>query len=111
MTRIRRFRDVRSSYRWILKRVAAGLAQLGFELRPAGTSDLTWGQRKVSGNAQQRKRTHLLHHGSLLYDFDIAQAERYLRHAPPGNPSIGTAGAIATFSRMCLPRLPIFAAL
>jgi lipoate-protein ligase A len=33
----------------------------------------------VSGNAQQRKRNYLLHHGTLLYDFDPAISERYLR--------------------------------
>ena len=31
-----------------------------------------------SGNAQQRKRSHLLHHGSLLYDFDLKLIGRYL---------------------------------
>jgi len=35
----------------------------------------------VSGNAQQRKSRHVLHHGSLLYDFDLAVVARYLR--PP----------------------------
>jgi len=33
----------------------------------------------VSGNAQQRKRDCLLHHGTLLYAFDAAAGERYLR--------------------------------
>jgi lipoate---protein ligase len=47
-------------------------------LQPAGTSDLALGPHKVSGNAQQRKRHHLLHHGSLLFAFDAAQVERYL---------------------------------
>ena len=47
-------------------------------LHPAGTSDLALLDRKVSGNAQQRKRTHLLHHGSLLHSFDVGCAERYL---------------------------------
>jgi lipoate-protein ligase A len=35
--------------------------------------------RKVSGNAQRRGRRALLHHGTLLYAFDPALAERYLR--------------------------------
>src|SRR5262249_47797717 len=34
---------------------------------------------KFSGNAQQRKRDHLLHHGTLLYDFDLSRVGRYLR--------------------------------
>jgi lipoate-protein ligase A len=65
------------SYRYILERICRALAVA--DLHPAGTSDLALGPRKVSGNAQQRKRTHLLHHGTLLYDFDVAQVGRYLR--------------------------------
>jgi lipoate-protein ligase A len=49
------------------------------DIERAGTSDLAAGGRKFSGNSQQRKRTHLLHHGTLLYDFDIAQIGRFLR--------------------------------
>jgi lipoate-protein ligase A len=68
---------IRSSYTFILSRVAAALPQAcGAEL--AGTSDLAIAGRKFSGNAQQRKRRFLLHHGTLLYDFDLARAGRYL---------------------------------
>jgi lipoate-protein ligase A len=65
------------SYRFLLGRVvrALGLA----DLRTAGISDLALGRRKVSGNAQQRKRTHLLHHGTLLYAYDVTRVGRYLR--------------------------------
>ena len=35
--------------------------------------------RKVSGNAQRRGRRALLHHGTLLYDFDPGLAARYLK--------------------------------
>jgi lipoate-protein ligase A len=71
--------QVRSSCTWILQRIIDALAPLGVELRQAGTSDLVLGQHKVSGNAQQRKRTHLLHHGTLLCGFNPALVERYLR--------------------------------
>jgi lipoate-protein ligase A len=47
----------------------------------AGTSDLAWDGRKVSGNAQQRKARHVLHHGTLLYGFDLPAVARYLN--PP----------------------------
>jgi lipoate-protein ligase A len=66
-----------SSYRYILERICRSLGVA--DLHPAGISDLALGQRKVSGNAQQRKRTHLLHHGTLLYAYDIAPVARYLR--------------------------------
>jgi lipoate-protein ligase A len=65
------------SYRFILDRICRSLAVPG--LQCAGISDLALAGRKVSGNAQQRKRTHLLHHGTLLYAFDLTLVERYLR--------------------------------
>lgn len=73
------------SYHWILARVAAALARPGVALTVQGTGDLTLGDLKVSGSAQQRKRGHLLHHGTLLYDFDIATCGRFLR-PPPRQP-------------------------
>jgi lipoate---protein ligase len=46
----------------------------------AGTTDLAIGDRKVSGNAQRRGSRGVLHHGTLLYDFDPSLAARYLTH-------------------------------
>jgi lipoate-protein ligase A len=74
-------RDITAAYAYLLGRMRAALADVLPELEPAGISDLAVGGRKVSGNAQQRKQRHLLHHGTLLYDFDLAQVGRYLR--PP----------------------------
>jgi lipoate-protein ligase A len=64
----------------------------------AGISDLALGGRKFSGNAQQRKRTHLLHHGTILYDFDLALAGRYLR-PPPRQPEYRAGRAHEEFLR------------
>jgi lipoate-protein ligase A len=71
--------EVRSSYRFILDRIRAALLDLQPDLECTGTSDLAVSGRKVSGNAQQRKRTHLLHHGTLLYDFPIPAISGFLR--------------------------------
>jgi lipoate-protein ligase A len=71
--------QIGSSYRYILGKICRALAPLVPDVAPAGISDLAIGGRKVSGNSQQRKRTHLLHHGTLLYQFDAAQVGRYLR--------------------------------
>jgi lipoate-protein ligase A len=49
------------------------------DVRVDGISDLTVGGRKFSGNAQYRKRTFVLVHGTVLLDFDLALMERYLR--------------------------------
>jgi lipoate---protein ligase len=76
-------RNIGSSYCHILKRICQALAVPG--LRPAGISDLAIDSFKVSGNAQQRKRQHFLHHGTLLSAFDAANVGRYL-HMPTRQP-------------------------
>ncbi len=77
--------EVRASYRYILGRIGSGLETLAPGIGLAGISDLAIAGRKFSGNAQQRKRRYLLHHGTLLYDFAIAQVGRYL-HTPARQP-------------------------
>lgn len=46
-----------------------------------GTSDLVIGDRKFSGNSQRWLRHAFLHHGTILYDFDLARIGQLLR--PP----------------------------
>src|SRR5439155_24088632 len=53
---------------------------------------------KVSGNAQQRKRGYLLHHGTILYDFDIGQVDRYLQ-MPPRQPDYRSGRGHTAFIR------------
>lgn len=77
--------DLHASYRYILGRIARGLEPHTGPIALQGHSDLTLGDRKFSGNAQQRKRTHLLHHGTLLYAFDFGPVSRYLK-PPPRQP-------------------------
>jgi lipoate---protein ligase len=71
--------EIRPSYTYILERIRTALADLAPDVRCAGTSDLACGGQKFSGNAQQRKRNYLLHHGTLLYAFDVSRVSRYLR--------------------------------
>jgi lipoate-protein ligase A len=40
-------------------------------VRFMGTSDLALDGRKFSGNSLRARRTHLLYHGTLLYDFPL----------------------------------------
>jgi lipoate-protein ligase A len=74
--------DIRQSYRFILGRIAAALSEGVGPVEPAGISDLLFAGRKFSGTAQQRKRSFLLHHGTLLYDMDLSPLPRYLREPP-----------------------------
>jgi lipoate---protein ligase len=70
----------------IMKRNAAALSKLlGKTVSVQGFTDLALDGRKFSGNAQRRKRTHLLFHGTFLLDFDLQLIERYLR-APSRQP-------------------------
>lgn len=72
-------RTLRGSYEYILNALAAAFAARGIEARHEGTCDLAIGGRKVSGNAQKRRRRAFLHHGTLLYQADPAAMARYLR--------------------------------
>ena len=73
--------DLHASYRYILGQIQRGLTSGAPGLTFRGISDLAVGNRKCSGNAQQRKRTHLLHHGTLLYAFDATPMTQYLKEA------------------------------
>jgi len=68
-------REIPFSYAYILDRLRTVLPAC----ERAGISDLMMDGLKFSGNAQQRKRSYLLHHGTLLYGFDLARIGRYLR--------------------------------
>ena len=65
-------------------RVAAAFPEWN-GIETAGISDLAAAGRKFSGNSQQRKRRFLLHHGTLLYAFDLSRVGRYLK-APARQP-------------------------
>src|SRR5262249_9077228 len=71
--------EIASSYRYILDRIGEALADVLPGIERAGTSDLAVAGQKFSGNAQQRKRRWLLHHGTLLYKFSLELIGRYLR--------------------------------
>lgn len=74
--------DIAGTNRYVLSRTVASLQSRWPALRAIGISDLALGDKKISGTAQRRKRRHVLFHGTLLYNFDLARLERYLRHPP-----------------------------
>jgi lipoate-protein ligase A len=64
---------------YVLERHAGVISTLtGEKVRVSGSSDLTIGGRKISGNAQRRRLRSLLFHGCILLDFDIALIEELL---------------------------------
>lgn len=62
--------------------LVAALARLGLKARMRGISDVVIGERKISGNAQARRRGGVLVHGTLLRDLDLDLVEACLRHPP-----------------------------
>ncbi|MDF1666728.1 MAG: lipoate--protein ligase family protein, partial [Planctomycetota bacterium] len=77
------YRDLTHSYRGILNRIGR---TLGDECQLAGPSDLIFDSFKFSGNAQRRLKNAFIHHGTLLYDFDLEKVSQFLKE-PPKQPA------------------------
>jgi lipoate-protein ligase A len=73
--------DIGKSYEYILTRVTKALALSGVDARFLPISDiaLAKNQNKFSGNAQKRGKKYILHHGTVLYDFNLENIEKYLK--------------------------------
>ena len=63
----------------VLGRLVQAIGQHVKGLTAKGISDLAIDDRKVSGNSLRCRRTHLLYHGTLLYDMSLELISRYLR--------------------------------
>jgi lipoate-protein ligase A len=72
--------DLHQSYEWISARIIEALRQAGCEAYFRPMSDLATGpgEKKFSGNAQRRRKHYILHHGTILYKFDLSLVSRYL---------------------------------
>jgi lipoate-protein ligase A len=75
---------IASSYAFILENVIFALKKLGVRARfyPPCELALVQNDKKFSGNAQRRGKKFILHHGTILYNFDISLAEKYLLFPP-----------------------------
>jgi len=72
-------RDVASSYRVLCSAIANALRRLGVDAAPSGFNDVTVAGRKISGNAQARRRGALLQHGTILYNANKEVMRRLLK--------------------------------
>lgn len=59
--------------------IIAALASLGVHAELSGRNDLTVDGKKVSGSAQHAEGDRVLHHGTLLFDSDLAALSAVLR--------------------------------
>lgn len=74
------YTGVRSSYSKILGEITDALRVKKVNAEFFPLSDIALDRKKISGNAQARKRKFFLHHGTFLYDFDIDKVSLYLRY-------------------------------
>lgn len=72
--------NIRSTNRFILERIATALQRWEPATAFRGISDLAIDDRKISGNAQRRKRCALLFHGTILHGMPADCVARYLKH-------------------------------
>jgi lipoate-protein ligase A len=99
-------RGIHAAHAYVLDRIAAELARHVPSVVRAGTSDLAFQHatsagidgplRKFSGNSLRIKRTHVLYHGTLLYDFDLALVADCLKR-PPRQPDYRAARSHTEF--------------
>ncbi len=64
----------------LMSRTATGLSGILPGVTVCGTSDLVHTGLKFSGNAQRWLRQSLIHHGTLLFDFDLSLIQQCLVH-------------------------------
>ena len=67
--------------RRVMETIAVQLQPFAPGVTVCGTSDLVIDDRKFSGNSQRWLRQAFLHHGTILYEFDLEQIGRLLK--PP----------------------------
>ena len=62
---------IRESYSVICSWIVNGLRHIGIESEFKPINDIITSGKKISGNAQTRRRGVLLQHGTILYDVDV----------------------------------------
>jgi lipoate-protein ligase A len=104
-------RAVDLAHQFVLGTLVAALRPLVADVACAGTSDLAWRGRKVSGNSLRIKREHLVYHGTLLYDLPLELVDELLA-IPPRQPDYRQGRAHGEFvANLPAPRSELFAAM
>jgi lipoate---protein ligase len=78
-------KSITAAHQFVLAKLGGALAEQIPGVCICGTSDLTLGERKFSGNCLRTKRNHLLYHGTLLYNLALEVIAECLLH-PPRSP-------------------------
>lgn len=72
-------KGIRESYKYICQGIVDGLSSLGIAAEFAPINDILVNGKKISGNAQTRRRGVLLQHGTILYSLDVKRMFTLLR--------------------------------
>jgi lipoate-protein ligase A len=67
------------SFRAVCSALAAAISTFGVDARYRPMNDIEVGARKVSGNAQLRRKGSVLQHGTLIVDTDLEAMDAVLR--------------------------------
>ncbi len=70
------------AHRWVMQALLTAVRSQIPDVSQQGICDLTWRNRKFSGNSVRIARRHLLYHGTILYDADLEEISRCLTTAP-----------------------------
>ncbi|HOB19120.1 MAG TPA: lipoate--protein ligase [Candidatus Atribacteria bacterium] len=70
--------DVAENFRKFTEPVVSLLRSLGVDAQFTGRNDITIDGRKFSGNAQYYFKDRLLHHGTILFNSDLARVQEAL---------------------------------
>jgi len=63
--------DILDSYRLLCSGIIKGLEYLGIQSEFKPINDIISGTKKISGNAQTRRHSCLLQHGTTIFDLDV----------------------------------------
>jgi lipoate-protein ligase A len=82
LDRVPQLRKIDVAHQFVIGRVLAAVQRQLPAARFQGICDLTWQDRKFSGNSLRIARSHLLYHGTLLYGADLSLIDNCLADAP-----------------------------
>lgn len=64
-------RMLEQAHQFVIDQLRLAIGRVGLEVQMQGTSDLTYQDKKFSGNSLRCKRNWMLYHGTILCDFDL----------------------------------------
>ena len=64
-------RMLEQAHRFVMSQLRDAISRTGLDVQMQGTSDLTYNDRKFSGNSLRCKKNWMIYHGTLLVDFDL----------------------------------------